>query len=123
MKARNGSTTRRSRPWTDADRRAHDWNPRHGRPLKTLACAQWRRVRGEWARPDHGACGGLTFGACACNCHFTWESKVDLVRLQDGRIGLCLGVLKEPEYMMMVHLGATNEVSVDIGEPVLLAQE
>jgi hypothetical protein len=40
----------------------------------------------------------------------------------DGRIGVCLGVLKEPEYQMVVHVGGDHEVVVDIGEPVLLDQ-
>jgi hypothetical protein len=124
MKERNGSATRRTRSWTDADRRDHDWNLRHGRPLKTLTCAQWRRVRGEWTRPDHGVCEALTFGACACNCHFDWQGELleMVVRLLDGRVGVCLGVLKDPEYVMMVHLGGGVELSVDIGEPVLLDQ-
>jgi hypothetical protein len=102
----------RTRPWTDVERRAFNWNQRFGRPIKSMACA----------RRDHASCGGVTDGPCACNCHFTWDGKVDLVRLIDGRVGLCLGVLKEPEYKMMVHLGFDTEIAVDIGEPVLLDQ-
>lgn len=112
----------RTRPWTDADRANYDWNQRYGRPLKSLACAQWRWVRRSWSRPDHGSCEGVSFGPCACNCHFTWDGKVDLVRLIDGRVGLCHGVLTEPEYTMMVHLGGNTVITVDIGEPVLLDQ-
>lgn len=114
---------RRTRPWTDADRRAHDWSPRHGRPLKSLACAQWRWLRGKWTRPDHGSCQGVAFGPCACNCHYEWDGVDGLVRLMDGRVGVCLRVLKEPEWQMVVHVGADRDVVVDLGEPVLLDQE
>ncbi len=112
----------RTRPWTDAERAAYDWNVRHGRPVKSLSCAVWRWAKGKRVGPDHGSCEGASSGPCACNCHFAWEGKVDLVRLRDGRVGLCLGALKEPEYMMLVHLGGTAEISVDIGEPVLMDQ-
>ncbi len=119
---------RRTRPWTDKERRDCDWNDRHTRPVKSMACAARYQVQvSKWPQvferrgPDHGKCEGVSFGPCACNCHFVWEDS-DLVRLRDGRVGLCLGVLKEPEYMMVVHLGGGHEVSVDIGEPVLLAQ-
>ncbi len=112
----------RTRPWTDVERRTFDWNQRGARPIKSMHCAARRRRGGKWLSPDHGTCVGVTDGPCACNCHYTWDGKVDLVRLRDGRIGLCLGVLKEPEYNMMVHLGGDTEIIVDIGEPILLDQ-
>ena len=121
MNDRSGPV-RRTRPWTDRDRATTDWNPRHGRPLKTLACAQWHWVRGKWTRPDHGSCKGATFGLCACNCHYEWGGVDGLVRLLDGRVGVCLGVVKEPDWQMVVHVGADREVLVDLGEPVLLDQ-
>lgn len=111
----------RTRPWTDTERADYDWNQRQGRPIKSLSCAMWRWARGKRVGPDHGSCAGVSFGPCACNCHFTWDDS-DLVRLLDGRVGLCLGVLKEPEYMMIVHLGGATEISIDIGEPVLMDQ-
>ncbi len=119
---------RRTRPWTDRERRDCNWNDRHNRPVKSMACAAMYQVRVEkWPPvfkrrgPDHGKCKGVSVSPCACNCHFAWEDS-DLVRLMDGRVGLCLGVLKEPEYMMVVHLGGDTEISVDIGEPVLMDQ-
>ncbi len=112
----------RTRPWTDAERAAYDWNQRQGRPIKSLSCAMWRWVQHKRVGPDHGSCKGVSFGPCGCNCHFAWDDT-DLVRLLDGRVGLCVNVRKGPEYVMVVHLGGGNEVSVDLGEPVLLAQE
>lgn len=121
MRDRTGSV-RRARPWTDRERRAYDWNQRYGGPLKSLACAQWRWVRGAWARPDHGSCQGVTFGPCACNCHYEWDGIDGLVRLMDGRVGVCLGVVKKPKWQMVVHVGADQDIVVDLGEPVLLDQ-
>lgn len=72
--------------------------------------------------PDHAACPGTTtHGPCACNCHYTWELD-DLVRLMDGRVGMVVGVGQEPEYVMVIHLGGGAEITVDVGEPVLLDQ-
>lgn len=118
----------RARPWTDVERRAWDWNLRQGRPIKSLACASRRQRQtraGYWhLMPDHGACVGVADGPCACNCHFTWDDDLDrgLVRLVDGRVGLCLRVLKAPDYTMEVLVSGDTKVSVDIGGPVLLDQ-
>ena len=111
----------RTRPWTDIERGAYDWNQRQGRPIKSLSCAMWRWVRDKRVGPAHGSCKGVSFGPCACNCHFAWDDN-DLVRLLDGRVGLCLKVRKGPEYMMTVLLGGHREIAVDIGEPVLIDQ-
>ncbi len=79
--------------------------------------------RYERRGPDHDKCEGTSFGPCACNCHYEWMPDIDLVRLRDGAVGVVCGVLLEPEYMMVVHLGFRIRRAVEIGEAVLLDQQ
>ena len=118
---------RRTRPWTDKERRECDWNDRHSRPVKSMACGATYQVQVEkWPQvferrgPDHGKCEGRSFGVCACNCHYAWFPGDDLVRLRDGAVGVVMWVSGG---VMMVSLGKEVERGVDIGEPVLLEQE
>ncbi len=118
---------RRTRPWTDKERRECNWNDRHTHPVKSRACAATYQVQVEnWPRaferrgPDHGKCEGVSFGACACNCHYQWVVGDDVVRLRDGTVGVVLSVIRD---RMIVFVGNQVERGVDIGEPVLLEQE
>ncbi len=118
---------RRTRPWTDKERRDCDWNDRYARPVKSMACASRYQVQIEkWPPvferrgPDHEKCEGISFGGCGCNCHYDWLPGDDLVRLRDRAVGVVLGVIGD---LMMVSLGKHVERGVDIGEPVLLEQE
>ncbi len=124
---RSGS---RTRPWSDAEVRAADWNSRD-RPIKSLACAARypapvggrQPQRYERRGPDHRECVGTSHGPCACNCHFEWYHDVDLVRLRDGRVGVVVMVDPKMSYTLGVNLGQGRTAVVDIGEPVLLDQQ
>ena len=98
-----------------------------------MACAAWpqiavghRRISGaqQWERrrPAHADCKGTSSGICGCNCHFTWAIDRDVVRLLDGAVGVVLFV-DTADYMMAVRVGEWPPRAVDIGEPILLAQE